>query len=808
VKRFSATGEPALLRSPFRRYLFAASSVALSTMATLMLPTLSQRVPFLMFWPAVMFSLWYAGFRPALFATLLSAVAVDFLLIPPYLSFAMTDWKNGIAQESLFIIVTVVTTYILDTKQRKAEFHIALQSELLEKTNEAIFITDRQHSIIYWNGGSVRLYGWSKAEALGKDPRDLLLTEFPESRELCDQKLMASGSWQGRLLRRNKGGDEVITESSWTLHRDNGAILQTNVNVTERSRAELEEKRLKSALNALNQVNQALLHAQGESQLLQQAVEIISESGGFPLVWVGVPENDPECSVKLVARAGKATDYLTACKITWKDETAGRGPAGTALREGRGIAFSDFVSAPSLAFWQKLAKEYELRSVVSEPLIVDGETIAVLTVYASERDAFGKREVSLIAELAGDLSVGIAALRARKKALEEQQLRQSLEEQLQQSQRLETVGQLAGGIAHDFNNLLMVIMAQTELLSMDLKGDSLDRAEKISQSAQRAATLTGQLLAFSRKQVIQPQIMSLNQLMPDVSEMLKRLLPENITVRLALCEQPWMVEIDCSQFQRVIMNLAVNARDAMPDGGTLTIETSNFVMNEEQLKGHPLVPPGEFAMLAVSDTGVGMSPAVKARAFEPFFTTKEKGKGTGLGLPMIYGIVKQSNGFVWLYSEEGLGSCFKVFLPRAHKLQGPKEEPISFTPPKERRKATILMVEDDPLLRDAIEAFLVSGGHSVIPAAGAAEACQIAFARRHEIDLLLTDVVLREGNGKQLAIRLKEQGCTFKVIYMSGYAPNAIVHHGVMDPGTMFLQKPFARNDLLEKVEEAVGVSL
>lgn len=382
-----------------------------------------------------------------------------------------------------------------------------------------------------------------------------------------------------------------------------------------------------------------------------------------------------------------------------------------------------------------------------------------------------------------------------------------LEEHLQESQRLEAIGQLAGGIAHDFNNLLMVIMAQTELLSMNLKGTALERTESIMHSAQRAAAMTGELLAFSRKQTIQPQVMSLNQVVQGVPEMLHRLVKEDIDVRFALCDQPWMVEIDKLQFERVLMNLAVNARDAMPEGGVLTVETHNCELNEEQLANHPLVPPGRYALLAVSDTGLGMTAETKARVFDPFFTTKAQGKGTGLGLSMIYGIVKQSNGFIWVYSEVGHGTCFKIFIPVVSKTQLVTEADSTSGDVQERRIATILLVEDSDDLRDVIEAFLQSGGHTVIAADSPVEACRLALEQRAEIDLLLTDVVLKEGNGRQLAQRLKSQGCEFPVVYMSGYTPNAIVHHGVLDPGMLFLQKPFSRATLLDMIEKALSLN-
>ena len=373
-----------------------------------------------------------------------------------------------------------------------------------------------------------------------------------------------------------------------------------------------------------------------------------------------------------------------------------------------------------------------------------------------------------------------------------------------QAQKMEAVGRLAGGIAHDFNNLLMVIMAQTELLRAGLEGAAVHRAESVMSSARRAAELTGQLLAFSRKQTTQPGLTSMNQLVNNIHDMLRRLMGEDIDVKFALHNEPWPVKVDRTQFEQAIMNLAINARDAMPGGGRLTIETGNAEIRDEYVATHPLVPFGKYAMLALTDTGTGMSAEVQARLFEPFFTTKEQGKGTGLGLSMVYGIVKQCGGFIWVYSEVGKGTCFKIYLPRAEMSEHKALEVPAAPTQSIWKNGTILLVEDDEGLRDLISDFLGSGGHKTIVADSVDEACRVAEEHRQEIDLLLTDVILKGGNAKQLVDRLNDQGCTFRVVYMSGYPRDGIAQHGALDAGTLFLQKPFSRSALLDKVEEAL----
>ena len=381
-----------------------------------------------------------------------------------------------------------------------------------------------------------------------------------------------------------------------------------------------------------------------------------------------------------------------------------------------------------------------------------------------------------------------------------------LEEQLLHAQKMEAVGRLAGGIAHDFNNLMMVITAQTELLLLeDLDGATRQRVENVLEVACKAAELTRQLLAFSRKQTTQPIVTSMNRLLNGVSEMLHRLVGENIEVQVALCDNPWLVKTDRSQFEQVIMNLAVNAQDAMPDGGVLKLETANREIGDEVQSNRPIMPSGKYAMLTVADTGAGMSPEAQAHIFEPFYTTKKPGEGTGLGLSIVYGIVKDNDGFIWVESQPGRGARFKIYLPRAEAFETAENRKNTFKPRRIKKGSTVLLVEDDDNLRNVVAEFLKLGGYTVIVAEGLLTALRVALERRQEIDLLLTDVVLKDGNGNRLAARLHEEGCEFKVVYMSGYSPKAIVHSGAQDAGIFFLQKPFSRALLMETIEEALA---
>ncbi len=380
-----------------------------------------------------------------------------------------------------------------------------------------------------------------------------------------------------------------------------------------------------------------------------------------------------------------------------------------------------------------------------------------------------------------------------------------LEAQLAAAQKLESIGRLAGGIAHDFNNLLSAIMGFGELLQMDLAPDDPKRsyAEEISKAAQRGANLTKQLLAFSRKQILQPRVLNLNTVVLDMENMLQRLIGEHIDLEVALDSQLGYLQADPTQIEQVILNLAVNARDAMPRGGKLTIETANIDLDEVYAKQHLSVAPGSYILLAVSDTGHGMDGETLTHIFEPFYTSKEKGEGTGMGLATVYGIVKQSGGDIWVYSEVGKGATFKIYLPRVDAL--PEADERRVLPSKKLRgQETILVVEDEELVRTMIAEALRRYGYQVLEARKGAEALVLHQEHQHPIDLLMTDVVMPEMSGQSLAERLVQANPHLKVLFTSGYSDNAIVRHGILLEGLHFIQKPFTIVALLQKIREVL----
>ncbi len=382
-----------------------------------------------------------------------------------------------------------------------------------------------------------------------------------------------------------------------------------------------------------------------------------------------------------------------------------------------------------------------------------------------------------------------------------------LETQLHQAQRLESVGRLAGGIAHDFNNLLTVINATADIVLESLEEvDPIKQdIETILQAGQRSATLTRQLLAFSRRQVLRPVPLNLNDLVANLQTLLTRLLGEDIRIRSILAPDLGMTLADAGQIEQVIVNLAVNARDAMASGGTLTLETAEVHLDEYYTRRHQGVKPGHYIQLAVSDTGVGMTQTVKAQIFEPFFSTKGPDKGTGLGLATAYGIIKQSKGNIWVYSEPGKGTTFKIYLPRIDEVSDVARPAAQSSAPVRAATGTILLAEDEEQLRSLITRVLTRNGYTVI--AGENGAAALALARSHDgpLDLVLTDVIMPEMGGRELVIQLSKERPGVKVLYISGYTDNAIMSQGVLNPGTDLLEKPFSPSCLLRRVQEVLN---
>ncbi len=423
----------------------------------------------------------------------------------------------------------------------------------------------------------------------------------------------------------------------------------------------------------------------------------------------------------------------------------------------------------------------------------DGSTLTVLVKDRVIKDQDGK--IRGIRSTVEDIT---------ERRRSEEALRKS-EEQLRQWQKVEAIGNLAGGVAHDFSNLLMTIKGCAEILLSNLDPEDKRREEviEIQKAAERATSLTRQLLAFARKQVLQPQVVNLNDIVANMTKILQRLIGEDIQLTTVLEPKLWPVKVDPGQMEQVIMNLALNARDAMPRGGKLMIETTNVNLNEEFARQHVSMKPGAYVMMTVRDTGCGMDKETLNRIFEPFFTTKEKGKGTGLGLSTVYGIIKQSGGNIWASSELGQGSTFTIYLPKDTSAAPKRYRPKPAQPPLPiRGTETILLVEDEVAVRTMLRQTLESNGYKVLEAPDGQEALNICHNYQGPIHLLLTDVIMPGMNGRELSQLLSRRFPKMKVLFMSGYPDNSIVPQGALEPHTMFLQKPFTLSTLEIKVRE------
>ncbi|HKR07559.1 MAG TPA: ATP-binding protein [Gemmatimonadaceae bacterium] len=479
--------------------------------------------------------------------------------------------------------------------------------------------------------------------------------------------------------------------------------------------------------------------------------------------------------------------------------------------DGIDVVVDDVVREANRGFAQIFG--YSVHEVIGRPVsdFVAEESLALMKERATKQqegmyEFCGKHKSGRKLILEGMTKIhNIDGRPGRISAFRDVTEKRSLEGQFRQAQKMEAVGRLAGGVAHDFNNLLTVIMSCTDLLLTEVKENSSQREdlEQIKQASVAAASLTQQLLAFSRQEVIQPRLIEVNSVVTSAHGILKRLLGEDIELTTVLTLENPVVKIDRSQLEQVIVNLAVNARDAMPSGGKLTIETQTADVDEAYATSHWSVTAGHYAVLAVTDTGCGMDEETQARIFEPFYTTKEVGKGTGLGLSMVYGTVKQSGGFIWVYSEVGNGTTFKIYLPLTEEDVASRE---SKRLPAETSRGTevIVLAEDSPAVRSTARNILERAGYTVFEAPNGRTALEIARKRATRIHMLLTDVVMPEMSGRKLSEEFAAIRTEAKVLFMSGYTDDAIVRHGVMSAGVDYLQKPFSGDALLRKVREVL----
>lgn len=556
--------------------------------------------------------------------------------------------------------------------------------------------------------------------------------------------------------------------------------------------------------NALltNEIGQAISKKMALNDILNEVVQILEKRLDYDRGMI-LLANEEKTKLVYHCGFGYSTEQQALLKETVfrLNNPDSKGIFVVSFREQKSFLINDFnkiqndLSPHSLAIARKLGA----KSFICCPIICDGEPLGILaTDNLRSKKTLVQSDLSLLTGIAP--IIGISIHNAMHVARE-----QHMAEQMRQSQKMEAVGRLAGGIAHDFNNLLTVISGYSDLLLSRIETDSPNRKEieEIRKAGKRASSLTGQLLAFSRKQMLLPKVIDLNTVVRETIAILRRLIGENIEVVTDLDRNLGPVKADPGQIEQVIMNLVVNARDAMPNGGTIFLETSNIFIEDTVANDDDIVQPGNYVMLSVRDSGIGMDLETKSHIFEPFFTTKDTGKGTGLGLATVYGIIRQSEGHITVESTPGVGTLFKLFFPQAG------EEVSEGTIPVPAEMAvhgteTILVVEDEEVVRKLVLSILRSAGYRVIEAATPADALQLNWDDPLPIRLLLTDVVMPVMNGREMASRLTKIHPEMRVLFMSGYSDDIIAHHGVLTPATAFIEKPFTPENLKRKVREVL----
>jgi PAS domain S-box-containing protein len=694
-------------------------------------------------------------------------------------------------------------------KQSRAEVALRRNEELyrgmVEGSPDGIVLVDGKARILQANRRMAELLGYgSPDELIGMAGLALLAEKQTHELPPLMEQAFREGRGPAIELAVNRADGTVVDVEVCAVvvgDRSNGLRAVVTVHdITQRKAAEHLLRASNRALRLLSDVNRVVTTASQESDILRRVCEVITEVGQLPLAWVGFARDDADRTVEPVASAGRAVGYLERVSISWADGGTGNGPVGRALRSATTVAMS--MEDSSFLPWREPAAAYGLRWAIAIPVPIGQAPLrVVLCIYASEPRSFFPEEVEVLEDLARSLGAGLDVLRERK-------ARHEAEKRSQRAQRLEAVGRLAGGIAHDFNNMLAVITGCAEFLLEDIAPGDPRREDvlEIRKAAQRSVRLTQQLLAFSRRQILKPEVLNLDEVVHDVESMLRRVIGEDITLITVPAGDLRPVRVDRSQMEQVLMNLAVNARDAMPRGGALTIELANMALDNRVANPKCSTPPGWYVLLTVSDTGTGMTEEVRERLFEPFFTTKEVDKGTGLGLATIHGIVEQSGGRIWVESEVGLGTTFRICLPAFEgALEAPDKGPSSWRPLRTKVKLTVLLVEDEAPVRAVARRIVDGAGYEVLEASNGVEALEVSERHEGPIHLLLTDVVMPRMGGRQLAAAVRRTRPETQVLFMSGYTDDAALRDGMLDGDTAFIAKPFTRAALTAKLLEVAG---
>ncbi len=638
------------------------------------------------------------------------------------------------------------------TEKRRHKRQMDRLIQALESTTEGVGISEENGNVIFLNNAMRRLSGYDIDTLNHAGGPPVLYREDEAAQEAIDAAFTGQ-TWHGELTLVRRDGETVPIEASAAPIRDRygnviGAI-GVHRDISDRKAAERELRRSEEKYRELYQQAPVMLHTEDPEGRLLEVNDQWLQTMGY-------------AREEVIGR--QARDFLTEESIQ-----------------------NELKAAAPRFHTDGFIKDEPFRATTRDGAVID----VLVTAFSKTGPA-------------GEPAPYTVSIRDMTDFIRAEEEKARLERQVVRSQKMEAVGRLAGGVAHDLNNLLTPILGYAELLIIesdagDLRRESLDQ---IINAGTRARDLVSQLLAFGRKQTLEYKPLDLNRPLNGLEKLLRRTIREDVHLNIVPSAIVRTVLADSGQIEQVIMNLAVNAADAMPGGGRLTIEILPFKLDEEYAATHPEVTPGDHVMLAVSDTGCGMSEDIRSQIFEPFYTTKGKA-GTGLGLATVYGIVKQHGGHIWVYSEPGKGTTFKIYLPAAES-SGVENERVEAESPDFRGVETILLAEDDPQVREIANDILTRQGYAVLSAENGTEALELLSSHDGVIDLLLTDVVMPEMNGKELYVKVLEKHPEMRVLYMSGYTDNVIAHHGVLDEGVEFIQKPFTIQALAEKVRNVV----
>ncbi|HWC73954.1 MAG TPA: PAS domain S-box protein [Gemmatimonadales bacterium] len=696
-------------------------------------------------------------------AELIGAPSIDWLGVPlkvkdRTIGVVVTQtYEHGVryGQSELDILTFVSSQMAMAIERKRVEDAWREQNSLLQQIVDNIPVMlvflDKNGNIKWGNREWTQRLGYTIAEATQRDIFAELYPDAAERQRVRDSIGAPTGVWTDFRTRTKKG--ELLNTIWANAPLGNGEWLGIGMDVTDRKRS---EERYRA--------------------FIAQSSEGVSRLEIDPPLSVALPEDEQIDWVYKHGRIAECNDAM-ARMYGYTEASELVGTRLSDLHDIEDATNRDQIRGFIRAGYRLSDSETRERARDGRPRVFLNNVVGfmenghLVRVWGTQRDVSDQRH---------------------------------LEEQFRQSQKMEAVGQLAGGIAHDFNNLLTAILGNTQLLLRDLPPGDAKRqdVEEIRKASERAASLTRQLLAYSRRQMLQPEVLDLNVVVADMDRMLRRLIGEHIALVTVLAPDLGHVRADPNQIEQVLVNLAVNARDAMPDGGKLTIETANVDLDETFAQAHLGAVAGPYAMVAVTDTGVGMDASVRAHLFEPFFTTKEVGKGTGLGLATVYGIVKQSDGYISVYSEPGRGSSFKVYLPRIRTSEAATNVSVKDRP--ERGTETILVVEDEAAVLTLSRRALEAQGYVVLGASDPADAMRVVERHGGMIHLLLTDVVMPGLSGRELADRLAGRRPGMRVLYMSGYPGDAVVQHGSLPVGSAFIQKPFSPDGLARKVRDVL----